>query len=108
MNETKDAPTNPPQFERIYVPQCHKDEEKIKELIETASENGFRCSGNIEELTQKTNYFIVLLKLKTDKFTELSIDRKEANKVLLHLENNKELYSPERAREWVIEKAKEK
>jgi len=94
-----------PDFERIYVPPLHGEWDKIERLITIAVENGFKClNTTVQKLTEKKNCYIVLEKFKND----LTISHKVASNVMHHLgDDDIELYSPERAVDWVIAKAKE-
>lgn len=95
-------------FERIYVPHCRQEKDRTERLIKVALENGFKCSENIgntrEEQIQglnKENHFLVL-----EKFNDcLTITPKPNVQVFPHIgDKGVELYSPERAIKWIIEK----
>ncbi|MEI7620717.1 MAG: hypothetical protein WCJ57_04085 [Candidatus Falkowbacteria bacterium] len=101
-----------PGFDRIYVHPNH-DESQLKELVETAINNGFQCleyievktEEQIQSLVTRKNYAIVLQKVGND----LSISDKSMSQITKHMtDKDVKIYSPEKAMEWILETTSKK
>jgi hypothetical protein len=99
------------EFERIYVPPFHNEQDSIEKLIRLALEKGFKHllksnadpEKQIQELIEKKS-FLVLEKFKK----ELTISSKGVASVMPRLcEEDIKIYNLEKATEWIIAKAKE-